>query len=67
MIQEIKIKVDFENREIHGIECEYENKFEIAKVLLNIATPIFNKTTIKEKNKIIKPKTNIITVNGNGQ
>ena len=32
-MDEIKIKVDFEKKEIHGIECEHENKFEVAKSL----------------------------------
>ena len=59
---EIKIKVDFEKKEIHKLECEHEDKFEIAKVLLNIATGMFNKIIIKEQeeSKIIKPKTKII-------
>ena len=56
---EIKIKVDFDNKEIHGMECDYKDKFEIAKVLMNIAMNIINRVGIKEE-KIIKPKTKII-------
>ena len=57
---EIKIKVDFENKAIHGLECKHEDKFEIAKVLLNVANGIFNKISIKEESKIIKPKLKIV-------
>ena len=60
-MDEIKIKVDFEKKEIHKLECKFEDKFEIAKVLLNIATNIFNKTVLKAQGKIqiVTPKIKI--------
>ena len=60
-MDEIKIKVDFEKKEIHGLECEYEDKFEVAKVLINIGSGMLNKiVTKKDDSKIIKPKLKVI-------
>ena len=50
-MNEIKIKVDFENKEIHGLECDYENKLEIAKVLINVGAGMLNKIIVSDKYK----------------
>ena len=51
---EIKINVDFDNREIHGIECDHENKFEVAKVLLDVASTLFGRITMRTEGTMVE-------------